>query len=122
MGAPTRTRRLSIEISWLLLATPRRGVGHFIFVISNSSNSSQINFIGLIGPQYGAVKEEEPIKHSDVLVEDPEVEKAEETVVEPVEAVPKSRRKVGEVIERVEESVVEPVEAVPDKAVQKRLE
>ena len=45
-GAPTRTRRLSNGISWLLLATPRRGVGHFIFVISNSS---QINLIGLRG-------------------------------------------------------------------------
>ena len=51
------------------------------------------------------------------------VEKVEETVVEPVEAVPKGRRKVGEVIEKAEEPVVEsPVEAVPDKAVEKRLE
>ena len=55
-------------------------------------------------------------------MEDLEVKKVEETVVEPVEAVPKSRRKVGEVVEKVEETVVEPVEAVPDKAVEKRLE
>ena len=71
-GAPTRTRRLSNEISWLLLTTRLTRVGHFIFVISNSSTSSQINFIGLIGPQDGAVVDEEPIKHSDVLVENPE--------------------------------------------------
>ena len=71
-GAPTRLRRLSNEISWLLLTTRLTRVGHFIFVISNSSTSSQINFIGLIGPQDGAVVDEEPIKHSDVLVEEPE--------------------------------------------------
>ena len=44
-GAPTRTRRLSNEISWLLLTTRLTHVGHFIFVISNSSNSSQINLV-----------------------------------------------------------------------------
>ena len=44
-GAPTRTRRLSNEISWLLPATRATSVGHFISVTSNSSNSSQINLV-----------------------------------------------------------------------------
>ena len=56
-------------------------------------------------------------------MEDLEVEKVEETVVEPVEAVPKSRRKDGEAVEKVKELVVEsPVETVPDKVVEEVIE
>ena len=55
-----------------LLATRRTRVGHLYICCKPLKHSSQINFIGHIGPQYGAVVDEEPIKHSDVLVEDPE--------------------------------------------------
>ena len=79
MGAPTRTRRLSIEISWLVPAT--RVTASAILYLLPLTRVFLVNKPGL-GPFTlnealeavldGAVVDEEPIKHSDVLVEDPE--------------------------------------------------
>ena len=76
LGAPTRMRRLSIEISWLLRAT-LWGASAILYLLP-LTQVFLVNKPGL-GPFTlneaieavldGATVDKEPIKHSDVLVE-----------------------------------------------------